>query len=92
MKNARISGKGRQSLRIIHVMRIHKMLISYVYVRLDHTLNLIFYGNYFMAIDVKDQSLLVHIISLCQGDLMSISFRKIEPITYNTLFTEPVAA
>ena len=40
LKNVRFSGKGRQSL---HVVRICKMLISYI--KLDHTLYLINYGN-----------------------------------------------
>ena len=47
LKNARFSGKGRQSLIYIyiytHVMRIRKMLISYV--RLDHMLYSINYGS-----------------------------------------------
>ena len=34
LKNTQFSGKGRQSLHI-YVMRIHKMLISYV--RLEYT-------------------------------------------------------
>ena len=43
LKNARFSGKGRQSLHIYtYVMRICKMLIPYV--RLDHTLYSINYG------------------------------------------------
>ena len=42
MKNARFSGKGRQSAPYVYVMRIRKMLISYV--RLDHTLYSINYG------------------------------------------------
>ena len=43
LKNARFSGKGRQSLHTcIYVMRICKMLISYV--KLDHTLYSINYG------------------------------------------------
>ena len=42
LKNARFSGKGRQSLHI-YVMRIHKMRISYV--RLDHTLYSINHGS-----------------------------------------------
>ena len=41
LKNARFSGKGRQSF---HVMRILRMLISYV--KLDHALYSINYGNY----------------------------------------------
>ena len=45
LKNARFSGKGRQSLHIIiiiNIMRICKNRISYV--RLDHTLYSINYG------------------------------------------------
>ena len=44
MKNVHFSGKGRQSLiQCIYAMRISKMLISYV--KLDHTLYSINYGN-----------------------------------------------
>ena len=41
----RFSGKGRQSLNviIIHIMRIRKILISYV--RLDHTLYSVSYDS-----------------------------------------------
>ena len=41
----RFSGKGRQSLNVIitHIMRIRKILISYV--RLDHTLYSVNYDN-----------------------------------------------
>ena len=47
-KNARFSGKGRQSLHI-YVMRTRKMLISYI--RLDHTLYSINYGTQFTALE-----------------------------------------
>ena len=43
LKNDSFPGKGRESLHIIHVMRICKMLISYV--KLDHTLYSINYGS-----------------------------------------------
>ena len=43
-----LSGKGRQSLHIVHIMRIRKKLISYV--RLDHTLYSINYGNYLVSV------------------------------------------
>ena len=52
LKNARFSGKGRQSLHIIYVMRIRKMLISYV--RLDHTLYSINYGIIHVSIQGSD--------------------------------------
>ena len=53
LKDARFSGEGRQSLHIIiYVMRIRKMLISYV--TLDHTLYSINYGIYLLCGNVCD--------------------------------------
>jgi hypothetical protein len=47
LKNARFSGKGRQSrhIIIINVMTFHRMLFSYI--TLDHTLYSINYGRAF---------------------------------------------
>ena len=42
LKNVRFSGEDHQLLHIIHIMRIRKMLISYI--KLDHTLHSINYG------------------------------------------------
>ena len=49
LKNARSSGKGRQSLHNINVMRICKMCI-----KLDHALHSINYGNGIYILSIFD--------------------------------------